>query len=49
MIAQSKLNANGEAKCSLDDSSKDTEGTSSEEGAGGYNQSVHRTVVISQR
>jgi len=50
MIAKSKLNTNGEAKCSLDCTSKDTEGTSPEEGAGGYNLSVLRmAMVTSQR
>lgn len=42
IIAKSKLIANGEAKCSSDDSSKDTEGHSPEEGADAYNQSAPR-------
>ena len=49
MIAKSVLNANGEAKCFLDDSSKDTEDISPEEGAGGYNQNVPRMAAVLQR
>lgn len=49
MIDKSKLSANGEARCFLDDSSKDTEGTSSKSDADGYNQSVPRMVVIIQK
>lgn len=42
MIAKSKPIANGEAKCSSDDSSKDTEGRSPEEDADAHNQSAPR-------
>lgn len=48
MIDKSKLSANGEARCFLDDSSKDTEGTSKSD-ADGYNQGVPRMVVIIQK
>lgn len=48
MIAESKLNANAEAKCFLDDSSKDIASTSPEEGAGGYNHSVPRMLAALQ-
>lgn len=38
MIAKSKSNVNVEEKCSLDDSSKETDGILPEEGARVYNQ-----------
>lgn len=49
MIDKSKSSANGEAKCFLDDSSKNTEGTSSESGTDGYNPGVPRMVVVIQK
>lgn len=44
MISNFKLNPNGEAKCFLDDSSKDIEGTLPEEDAGEYNWSMPTMV-----
>lgn len=49
MIAKPNLNANTDAKHSSSDSSKETEGTSPEEGSGEYNQGVPGMVGVSQR